>query len=321
MFIPIPRRPSVSFAHKQCSISIATLFLFAMAFAAPNPVRSQNFATVTAPTPGRAQLHDTDQWREVQKHLPDPATASAESLEEQADILRARRFPEDAMDYYNYAMARGGNPPALLNKLGLAELEMHHIQLGRLYFQRVVKMDKNNAEAWNNLGASEYMDGRTGAAVSAYKKAIKLSRKSAVFHANLADAYFEEHNYGGSRHEIATALELDPHVFENEGNGGVAAHVLSAADQARFAFEMAKMYARTNMEDAMLRSLDKAATAGMDIRKEMERDEALARYSPDPRVMEIVRKAELVRATRTPVISSTDMRDMSTVTFGNPVAK
>jgi len=254
----------------------------------------------------RERMHESDQWHEIQKHLPDPATASSQSLEQQADILRARRFPEDAMDYYKYAMDRGGNPPALLNKLGLAELEMHHIQLARVYFQRVVKMDKKNAEAWNNLGASEFIDGRSSAAISDYKKAIKISRHTAVFHANLANAYFESRNDSGARREIATALELDPHVFEQEGTGGIAAHVLSSADAARFSFEMAKMYARTSMQEEMLRALAKAAEAGMDIRHEMEHDPILAKYAMDPRVLTVVRNAEMVRATHTPAVRPTD---------------
>ena len=315
MLIPTSLRPFLHCCRPRCrSISAGALFA-ALLVIAPRTAHSQTLATVATPAPSRAQLHDSDQWREVQKHLPDPATATAESLEEQGDILRARRFPEDAMDYYNYAMGRGGNPPVLLNKLGLAQLEMHHVQLARVYFQRVVKVDKSNAEAWNNLGASEYMDGRTNAAISNYKKAIKLSRRNPVFHANLANALFEDHNYGGSRHEIATALELDPHVFENAGTGGVSAHVLSLADQARFSFEMAKMYARTSMEDAMLRALGKAAESGMDIRKEMEHDEALAKYSADPRVIAIIRQAELDGATRPPTVSTIDT---SIATFGQP---
>ncbi|HXE08118.1 MAG TPA: tetratricopeptide repeat protein [Acidobacteriaceae bacterium] len=268
---------------------------------------SQGLTSIASPMTERERMHQSDQWHEIQKHLPDPATASPQSLEQQADILRARRFPEDAMDYYKYAMDRGGNPPALLNKLGLAELEMHHIQLARVYFQRVVKMDKKNAEAWNNLGASEFIDGRNQAAISDYKKAIKISRRSAVFHANLANAYFEARDDHGARREIATALELDPHVFEQEGTGGVAAHVLSSADAARFSFEMAKMYARTSMEEEMLRSLAKAAEAGMDIRHEMEHDPVLAKYAMDPRVLTVVRNAEMVRATRTPAVGATDI--------------
>lgn len=301
--------------------TVLGLIVLALSVTAPLPCVSQDLATVSAPMTARERLHQTDQWHEIEKHLPDPATASAQTLEQQADILRARRFPEDAMDYYRYAMDRGGNPPVLLNKLGLAELEMHHIQIARVYFQRVVKMDRKNAEAWNNLGASEFIDGRTQAAISDYKKAIKLRRKSAVFHANLANAYFDARNDRGARHEIAAALELDPHVFEEQGTGGISAHVLSAADAARFAFEMARMYAQTSMEDEMIHALAKAAEAGMDIRHEMEHDAVLARYSMDPRVLTVVRNAEMLRATQTPTISATGSEQKQPAPFGRPVSE
>ena len=188
----------------------------------------------------RERMHQSEQWAQIEPHLPDPATAPAQTLEMQADILRARRFPEDAMDYYRYAIARGGNQPNLLNKLGLAELEMSNIQLARVYFQKAVKLNRKNADAWNNLGASEFLDGKQVAALSDYKKAVKLDKRKAVFHANLANAYFENKDYRGARREIAAALELDPQVFEQQGTGGVAAHVLSSHDLARFSFEMAE---------------------------------------------------------------------------------
>jgi tetratricopeptide (TPR) repeat protein len=256
------------------------------------------------PTTARQRLHQSDQWSQVAPHLPNPATATPQALELQADILRARRFPEDAMDYYRYAMDRGGNVPVLMNKLGLAELEMKNIQLARVYFKNVVKLDRKNAEAWNNLGAVEFVDGVHGNAISDYKRAIKLDKHQAVFHANLANAYFESQNFRGARREIATALELDPTVFEQVGTGGIAAHVLSSQDRARFAFEMAKMYARSDLLEQMLHSLATAAEAGLDIQPEMAHDSALAKYEMDPRVVVIVHNALMLRATRPAIVNS-----------------
>ena len=102
-------------------------------------------------------------------------------LETEGDILRARRFPEDAMDYYRYAQARGGNQGALMNKLGLAELEMRNIALSKAYFQRAVKISKKDSQAWNNLGAVEYLDGDWANAISSYKKAVKLNHHEGVY--------------------------------------------------------------------------------------------------------------------------------------------
>jgi tetratricopeptide (TPR) repeat protein len=244
----------------------------------------------------RERMHQSDQWMEIQRHLPDPATASPQILEQQGDILRARRFPEDALDFYKYALARGGNVPALLNKLGLTELEMRNIELARSYFQRAVKMDKKNGEAWNNLGAVEFIDGQAGSAVSDYKKAIKLKKHEPVFHANLATAYFETKNYGAARREIAVAMKLDPQIFDRQaGLGGVAAHVLSSEDRSRFSFEMAKLYAQNGLEEQMIHSLSVASEAGMDVQREMRRDSVLAKYEMDPRVIVLVHNAQALR--------------------------
>jgi len=247
----------------------------------------------------RERMHQSEQWRMIEKHLPDPATATPQQLETQADILRARRFPEDAMDYYKYALARGGNVPSLLNKIGLTELEMRNIALARAYFQRVVKMSKKDAEAWNNLGAVEFLDGTPSNAVSDYRKAVKLDRRQAVFHANLATAYFEQKDYASARREMLAAMKLDPQIFEHtESDGGISAHVLSAEDRARFSFEMAKLYAGNGLEDQMLHSLAMASEAGMDVQREMRRDVVLAKFEMDPRVVVLVHNAQMLRESR-----------------------
>jgi tetratricopeptide (TPR) repeat protein len=247
----------------------------------------------------RDRLHQTDQWRMIEQHLPNPATASPQDLEQEGDILRARRFPEDAMDYYKYAMARGGDAAELLNKIGLTELEMKNIQLARAYFQRVVKMRKKDAEAWNNLGAVEYIDGAPANAISDYKKAVKINKRQAVFHANLATVYFEVKDFTPARREIATALKLDPQIFEHAlSSGGIAAHVLSAEDRARFSYEMAKLYAKNGLDEPMLHSLAMASEAGMDVQREMHKDPELAKFEMDPRVVVLVHNAQALRATR-----------------------
>jgi tetratricopeptide (TPR) repeat protein len=247
----------------------------------------------------RERLHQSEQWLAIEKFLPDPATATPQALEQQADILRARRFPEDAMDYYKYALARGGSESSLLNKIGLTELEMRNVELARAYFQRVVKMRKKDSNAWNNLGAVEYMDGLTANAVSDYKRAVKLDRRQAVFHANLASGYFALKDYAKAKGEIALAMKLDPQIFERAvSNGGVAAHVLSAEDRARFSLEMAKLYARNGLEEEMMHSLAMASEAGMDVQREMRRDPALAKFEMDPRVAVLVHNAQALRASR-----------------------
>ncbi len=182
----------------------------------------------------RELRHQDPQWETVKTHLPDPATATVEQLETVGDVLRARRFPEDALDYYLHAWRRGGNNVMLLNKIGVTQLELRHTSAARAYFQRAIQLQKKDPVAWNNLGAVEYMDGRFATAISDYSRAIKLNKTSAIYHSNLATALFEEKRYKDARAQYKIALQLDPDMAHHDGTGGLTAHMLSPEDHARY---------------------------------------------------------------------------------------
>lgn len=272
----------------RCSSLPALLLLltFSVAMPAQYQVRGED---------ARERAHLSPDWPNIEAHLANPATASLEALEQQGDILRARRFPYDALDYYGYALKRDARNTGVIKRIGVTQLELQNIQLARAYFQKAVKLDKKDAEAWNNLGAVEYLGRSYGNAISDYKRAVKFRNKSAVYHSNLAIAYFDQHDFSSGRKEMNTALKLDPEIFTQGGSTGVSAHVLSAEDQARYFMEMAKVYAQTGNEAEVLHSLEKAAEAGLDILAEMDRDKVLTGYRKDPRVLLLVQNARALR--------------------------
>lgn len=269
-------------------LSLFPLLLVPSIFFAQGPV------ALTVTTPATYGRHDDPQWKNVQQHLPDPATASPKALEMQADLLRVRRFPEDALQFYNYAIQRGGVTAGLLNKIGLVQLELRNMVLAQGCFRQAVKLDRRNAEGWNNLAAIEYLQRQYAAAVSDYKKAVKLEKTVAVFHANLGTAFFELKNYKGARKEAAEALQLDPLVYQHSTGAGIAAHILSVEDRARFQFEMAKLYAAKGQEDEMLHALAVACENGFDITRGMQKDVALAKYVADDRIKLMILNAAAV---------------------------
>ena len=138
--------------------------------------------------------------------------------------------------------------------------------------------------AWNNLGAVEYMDGRFATAISDYSRAIKLNKTSAIYHSNLATAYFEEKNYKEARNQFKIALQIDPEMAQHDGVGGLTAHMLSPEDHARYCFEMARLYAELGDETNMLHYLTMASEGGFDVMGEMGGDNVMAPYRKDPRV-------------------------------------
>jgi tetratricopeptide (TPR) repeat protein len=259
------------------------------------PLSAQN-NTLTPESLARQEAHRDPQWLTIQAHLPDPTTATSIQLETAADVLRARRFPEDALDYYQYAIRRGGPETQILNKMGIIQLELRQPVQARAYFQRVVKVDKKNPEGWNNLGAIEYMTGRYGNAISDYHKAIKLDGSSAAFHSNLATAYFERKDFEDARKEYDIALKLDPQMLERRGTSGITTRMLSPADHARFCFELARLYAQRGDEAQMLHFLTMASEAGFNVLGAMGGDTVLAKYKKDPRVILLVNNAIALRS-------------------------
>ena len=253
----------------------------------------------------RALRHQDPEWQMVKPHLPDPATASPEKLEMAGDVLRARRFPEDALDYYNFALQKGSSKDkdtGLFNKLGVTELEMRNTVAARIYFQRVVRLKRKDAQGWNNLGAVECLDGNYGKAISDYGRAIKLdktpTKSSAAYHSNLGTAYMEVKDYTSARKQYEIALGLDPEMYEHNGGMGLTARMLSPEDHARYCFEMARLYAKRGDEVEMMHYLTMASEGGFDVLREINSDAEMARYRKDPRVLLLVRNGQALRSGR-----------------------
>lgn len=284
--------------------------LFVVPFVFPY---DQSSAQKTAPdavaneVSARDLKHQDPMWQTVRDHLPDPSTATAERLELVGDVLRARRFPEDALDYYVFALRRGGDEATLMNKMGITELELRNVPVARVYFQRAVKVQRKSAQGWNNLGAVEYLDGRYGNAITDYVRATKLDKKSATFHSNLGTAYFEEKDYRNARRQYEIALQLNPKMAEADGPAGITAHMLSPADHAHFCYEMARLYAEHQDEANMLHYLTMASEGGFDVLWEMGSDKLMAPYRKDPRVLLMVRNAQALRSGREAAAVSKDV--------------
>ena len=244
----------------------------------------------------RAERHQTAEWLSLAPHLPDPEAGTAQALETAADVMRARRMPEDALDYYHFALKRGGDEPTLDNRIGVTLLELRRPTEARAYFKRALLLKPKDAQEWNNLGAAEYVLGNYRAALEDYLRAVKLDRKTAVFHSNLGTAYFEVKDYDSARAQLQKAIRLDPNVFQGNGWAGVEAHVLSPTDHGRFCYEMAKLAAEQHDEAGMLRWLARSSEGGFDVQTPMSGDKAFYPYRKDPRIAVIVRNAKAMRS-------------------------
>ena len=111
--------------------TVSVLFL-ALACTAVN-VHAQKF--VAESDADRTARHRSADWMALEGHLPDPATAAPADLLLAADVMRARRLPEDALEYYGFALQRGGDAGKLTNRMGITWLELRRPGLARAAFQ------------------------------------------------------------------------------------------------------------------------------------------------------------------------------------------
>ena len=236
----------------------------------------------------RLALHQSDEWLSLQAHLPDPGLATPADLEMAGDVLRARRFPEDALDYYGYALARGGKVSSLLNKMGVVRLELRQNSLAHELFLRVVHEQKKNATAWNNLGVTEFMAGNYRTAVYDYKKAAAMEKGFATFHTNLGMAYFKMGDVESARAQFVIAMTIDPHVMQSHDVGGDSMHVVESLDYPKLCFELARLAAKQQRYDEFHLWLARAGDGGFNIKEAMENDMALVTFLKDPKVQTIL---------------------------------
>jgi len=260
------------------------------------PCAQQRERPTTDQDTDREVRHQSAEWQTIAPHLPDPATATPQSLQLAADVLRARRLPEDALEYYRYALQRGGDGATIENSIGVTELELRNAQAAKIAFRLAIQLKKKDGKAWNNLGSAEYASGNMQAALSDYLRAVKLDKKAAVYRSNLGSAYFELKDYESARSEFQKAVKLDHNVFHDGGWAGTEAHVMSLSDRGRFCFEMAKIAAKQRDDATVLNWLAKASETGFDIHEEMGGDKDFLPYVKDPRVELIIKNAKAMRS-------------------------
>jgi tetratricopeptide (TPR) repeat protein len=260
-------------------------------------VRSKFFGTIVAVFLARvlcpAQLSMSqvtpDQLRQV---APPAPTASAEQLETQADQFRATKFYADACDYYEAALAKQ-DTAVLHNKLGITKLNMMRYAEAKKEFERSLKLDKNYAEAYNNLGVIYYaVEHNNRKAVRNYEKAIKINPNSASFHSNLGTALFARKDFDKAAKEYQQAMQIDPGIFERRSRTGIAAQ-LPPTDRGNFAYTVAKLYLQTGDLTHCLLYLKKAQEEGIKVEERLKTDPAFDKYKADPRFIAVIRHQPL----------------------------
>jgi tetratricopeptide (TPR) repeat protein len=220
--------------------------------------------------------------------VPPPSpTASTNELVERAEILHAEKNYLDALDYYRAALKKE-NSPVTWNKMGMTQLLMDRDDDARKSFEKAVKLDREYADAINNIGVAFYKQKKYSRAIKYYKRAIQLHEPSASFHSNLGAAYFSKKELNRAVAEYQRAFQLDPTIFERTSKVGVVARMSSPADRAQYSYLLAKMFAGSGDLTRSLDYLRKAMEDGYSGIGDVYKDKEFAELRKDPRFNELM---------------------------------
>jgi tetratricopeptide (TPR) repeat protein len=219
---------------------------------------------------------------------PPSPNASVADLESRADQLRAQKLYLDSLDYYEAALSKEPHSAKILNKIGIAELQMQHYREAKKSFERSIKADHELADAYNNLGVVYYEERKYGPAIKQYGKAIEIDGNSSSFFSNLGAAYFSKRDFDRAATAYQHALQLDPDVFERSSRAGVQAQLPSPEDRARYDYTVAKLYAKMGFSDRSLEYLRKAMEDGYKDFNNVYKDTEFATLRKDKRFTELV---------------------------------
>jgi len=219
---------------------------------------------------------------------PPSPSATAEELERRGDELRAEKNFLDAMDYFQAALAKNPSSPSLFNKMGIVNLQTHHLKDAKKNFERSTKIDKKFADGYNNLAVTYYYEKKYGKAIKLYTRAIGLREDAASYFNNLGAAYFAKKDFEKAVMAYSKAVELDPDVLERTSRIGVSAQLPSPEDRARYDFVIARLYAKQGLAERALLYLRRSMEEGYKDIQVVYKDADFAGLRKDPRFTELM---------------------------------
>jgi tetratricopeptide (TPR) repeat protein len=239
--------------------------------------------SVAAQTPN--PLLDTTKPPVYVAERPAPPAAVELTPEKRGDIFMARKMYREAIEMYRQAPQ---DSAIVWNKMGIGYHQMMQLDTAKKHYEKALKLNKNYAEARNNLGTVQYAKKSYRRAIGEYKKALKLAPLSASIYSNLGTAHFARKKYKDALLAYSKALELDPDVFEHRNSYGVLLQERSVEERAKFHYYLAKTYAGAQMFDRALQYLRKALEEGFKDKDKLKEEPEFAALQENPEFQQLL---------------------------------
>ncbi|MHB8541558.1 MAG: tetratricopeptide repeat protein [Candidatus Acidiferrales bacterium] len=235
----------------------------------------------------RAQQSGNAQVRQVSTSQPlsvQPEMSPLQLGELRADIFMARKMYPQAISTYKELVRQEPKNAVVLNKLGVAYEIWGNNGLAERYFKKAIKADKHYASAFNNVGTVEYAKHHYKGAIHWYQKTLKQRADMAPVYSNLGYAYFDVKKYPEAMAAFQKAIQIDPLIFQERGNGGSVVQQRGMTDPGLFYFFVARTYAQLGNAERAAHYLIMARDEGYQKFVSAKTDPAFAKVIQDPLV-------------------------------------
>ncbi|HUB67608.1 MAG TPA: tetratricopeptide repeat protein [Candidatus Methylacidiphilales bacterium] len=151
-----------------------------------------------------------------------------------------------------WADTLGKNPACWVgyNDLGNILARTGHLDEAIAYYQEALAYNSNYPDALNNLGGALAQQGRMDEAVANYQKALEIDPDLADAHNNLGLALFQERQVDQAIAQYQQALKIDPNLSSAHYNDGVA---LARKGEMNEAIEQFQEALKINPQDSAAR--------------------------------------------------------------------
>ena len=214
--------------------------------------------------------------------------AEIDDFELRGDVFLARKMFEDAVIEYERALGIDEYNPFIMNKLGLAYLQLQEFDEAEDWYRDVLRVNPHYVPALNNLGSVEQARNRFDRAMRYYSDALEIQPDYSVVLQNVGALLFAMERYEEGLQFYIQAIRADPTILDADDEGGLPTLAQAArANESMTNFYMAKVFANIGDADRTMSSLYRAVEEGFDD-AELLSDAVFGLLVEDPRFQQLL---------------------------------
>lgn len=226
--------------------------------------------------------------KEVRVEVSNEDILRASAAAQEGDLAFNRKDYYAALIKYLESSRYNPNNEFIINKLGIAYLQLKYYPEATNAFLRAIKLNSKNSSFYNNLGSVYFAQKNFKKSEKQYRKAINMKPDEASFHMNLGSLYLERKQYEKGMAEWRKGFALDSNILKTNT---VSLAGGSSADRRYF---MARLMASSGDLESVLENLKQAITEGYTDLEAIRKEPDFDRFRTDQRFIDFMENAGLL---------------------------